>query len=93
MEIPEDPLEGRKWMLKLWREDYGARFSVCHPDDQPAPELETGTQECGSRTTQSRIRKEIAVRRTWFVPRRPARGNRRRSLAHSHITVRLHSHR
>ena len=40
MGIPEDPLERRKWMLKLWREDYGARFSVFDPDDQPAPELE-----------------------------------------------------
>jgi hypothetical protein len=41
MGIPEDPLERRKWMLKLWREDYGARFSVFDPDDQPAPELES----------------------------------------------------
>lgn len=41
MGIPEDPLERRKWMLKLWREDYGARFSVFAPDDQPAPELES----------------------------------------------------
>ena len=39
MGIPEDPLERRKWMLKLWREDYGARFSIFDPDDQPAPEL------------------------------------------------------
>ncbi len=41
MEISEDPLERRKWMLKLWREDYGARFSVFDPDDQPAPEMES----------------------------------------------------
>ncbi len=41
MGIPEDLLERRKWMLKLWREDYGARFSVFDPDDQPAPELES----------------------------------------------------
>jgi hypothetical protein len=39
MAIPEDPLERRKWMLKLWREDYGARFSVFDSEDQPAPEL------------------------------------------------------
>ena len=39
MGIPEDPLERRKWMLKLWREDYGARFAVFEPQDQPAPEL------------------------------------------------------
>lgn len=26
--------------VKMWREDYGARFSVFDPDDQPAPELE-----------------------------------------------------
>jgi len=41
MGIPEDPLERRKWMVKLWREDYGERFSVFDPDDQPAPELES----------------------------------------------------
>ncbi len=40
MAIPDDPLERKKWMLKLWREDYGARFSVFNPEDQPAPELE-----------------------------------------------------
>jgi hypothetical protein len=39
MGIPEDPLGRRKWMLKLWREDYGKRFSVFDPEDQPAPEL------------------------------------------------------
>lgn len=41
MAIPEDPLERRKWMLKLWREDYGARFSVFDPEDQPAPEWDS----------------------------------------------------
>jgi hypothetical protein len=41
MGIPEDPLERRKWMLKLWREDYAARFSVFDPEDQPAPELDS----------------------------------------------------
>ena len=41
MGIPEDPLERRKWMLKLWREDYGKRFSVFDPEDQPAPELDS----------------------------------------------------
>ena len=45
MGIPEDPLERRKWMLKLWREDYGARFSVFDPEDQPAPELESWQPE------------------------------------------------
>jgi hypothetical protein len=39
MDIPEDPLERKKWMLQLWREDYGKRFSVFNPEDQPAPEL------------------------------------------------------
>lgn len=41
MGIPEDTLERRKWMLKLWREDYGKRFSVFEPEDQPAPELDS----------------------------------------------------
>ena len=41
MDIPDDPLERKKWMLKLWREDYGARFSVFDPEDQPAPLLES----------------------------------------------------
>jgi hypothetical protein len=41
MDIPDDPLERRKWMLNLWREDYGKRFSVFEPEDQPAPELDS----------------------------------------------------
>jgi hypothetical protein len=41
MGIPEDPLERRKWMLRLWREDFGDKFSVFDPEDQPAPELES----------------------------------------------------
>jgi hypothetical protein len=45
MAIPEDPSERRKWMLQLWRVDYGARFSVFDVDDQPAPELEAWQQE------------------------------------------------
>ncbi len=45
MNIPDDPLERKKWMLKLWREDYGARFSVFDPEDQPAPELESWQSE------------------------------------------------
>lgn len=36
MTIPEDPLEGKKWMLKLWQE-YGEQFAVFHPDEQPLP--------------------------------------------------------
>jgi hypothetical protein len=39
MDIPEDPLERKKWMLRLWREDYEARFSVFRPADQPAREI------------------------------------------------------
>lgn len=45
MAIPEDPLERRKWMLKLWQEDYGKRFSVFEPEDQPAPELDSWNPE------------------------------------------------
>lgn len=45
MDIPDDPLERKKWMLKLWREDYGARFSVFDPEDQPAPEPESWQPE------------------------------------------------
>ncbi len=45
MNIPDDPLERKKWMVKLWREDYGARFSVFDPEDQPAPELENWQPE------------------------------------------------
>jgi hypothetical protein len=45
MDIPDDPLERRKWMLKLWREDYGKRFSVFEPEDQPAPELDSWTPD------------------------------------------------
>ena len=41
MNIPDDLLERKKWMLKLWREDYGARFLVFDPEDQPAPLLES----------------------------------------------------
>jgi hypothetical protein len=41
MDITEDPLERRKWMLKLWREDYRDQFSVFDPEDQPAPKLES----------------------------------------------------
>ena len=36
MPIPEDSLERKKWMLKLWQ-DYGERFAVFHPDEQPLP--------------------------------------------------------
>ena len=36
MNIPEDPLERKKWMLKLWQ-DNGERFAVFHPDEQPLP--------------------------------------------------------
>jgi hypothetical protein len=42
MGMPGDPLERRKWMLNLWREDYGGRFSVFNPDDQSIPEGEVG---------------------------------------------------
>jgi hypothetical protein len=37
--ISEDPLERKKWMLKLWQE-YGERFAVFHPDEQPLPPTE-----------------------------------------------------
>lgn len=36
MSIRENPLERKKWMLKLWQE-YGERFAVFHPDEQPLP--------------------------------------------------------
>ncbi len=39
MSIPEDPMERKKWMLKLWQE-YGERFAVFHPDEQPLPPAE-----------------------------------------------------
>ncbi|MBI5250757.1 MAG: hypothetical protein HY912_14800 [Desulfomonile tiedjei] len=39
MSIPEDPTERKKWMLKLWQE-YGERFAVFHPDEQPVPPTE-----------------------------------------------------
>ncbi len=39
MSIPEDLMERKKWMLKLWHE-YGERFAVFHPDEQPLPPLE-----------------------------------------------------
>jgi hypothetical protein len=45
MGIPDDPLERRKWMLQLWRKDYGERFSVFNPEDQPAPELDSWTPD------------------------------------------------
>jgi hypothetical protein len=34
--IPDDPMERKKWMLQLWHE-YGERFAVFHPDEQPLP--------------------------------------------------------
>jgi hypothetical protein len=37
--IPDDPTERKKWMLKLWHE-YGERFAVFHPDEQPLPPTE-----------------------------------------------------
>jgi hypothetical protein len=37
--IPDDPLERKKWMLRLWQE-YGERFGVFHPDEQPLPPVE-----------------------------------------------------
>ena len=36
MSVPEDPIERKKWMLKLWQ-DYGERFAIFHPDEQPLP--------------------------------------------------------
>jgi hypothetical protein len=36
MSIPEDPLDRKKWMLKVWQ-DYGERFAVFHPNEQPLP--------------------------------------------------------
>lgn len=39
MSIPDDPMERKKWMLKLWQ-DYGERFAVFHPDEQPLPPVE-----------------------------------------------------
>ena len=39
MGIPDDPMERKKWMLKLWQE-YGERFAVFHPDEQPLPPTE-----------------------------------------------------
>ncbi len=36
MSIPNDPMERKKWMLRLWHE-YGERFAVFHPDEQPLP--------------------------------------------------------
>lgn len=36
MSIPDDPMERKKWMLQLWQE-YGERFAVFHPDEQPLP--------------------------------------------------------
>ena len=37
--IPDDPMERKKWMLKLWYE-YGERLAVFHPDEQPLPPTE-----------------------------------------------------
>jgi hypothetical protein len=37
--IPDDPMERKKWMLRLWQE-YGERFAVFHPDEQPLPSTE-----------------------------------------------------
>lgn len=34
--IPDDPMERKKLMLRLWQ-DYGERFAVFHPDEQPLP--------------------------------------------------------
>jgi hypothetical protein len=34
--IPDDPMERKKWMLRLWQED-GEQFAVFHPDEQPLP--------------------------------------------------------
>lgn len=39
MGIPDDPMERKKWMLRLWQE-YGERFAVFHPDEQPLPSTE-----------------------------------------------------
>ncbi len=39
MGIPDDLMERKKWMLKLWHE-YGERFYVFHPDEQPLPLME-----------------------------------------------------
>lgn len=36
MGIPDDLMERKKWMLKLWQ-DYGDQFAVFHPDEQPLP--------------------------------------------------------
>jgi len=42
--IPEDPMERKKWMLKLWHE-YGDRFAVFHPEEQPLPPVEVWRQD------------------------------------------------
>jgi hypothetical protein len=34
-----NPMERKKWILKLWHE-YGERFAVFHPDEQPLPPTE-----------------------------------------------------
>lgn len=39
MSIPDDPMERKKWMLRLWQE-YGERFAVFHPDEQPVPPVD-----------------------------------------------------
>jgi hypothetical protein len=37
--VPDDPMERKKWMLKLWYE-YGEQFAVFQPDEQPLPPQE-----------------------------------------------------
>jgi hypothetical protein len=39
MGIPDDPMEGKKWMLQLWQE-YGEQFAIFHPDEQPLPPVD-----------------------------------------------------
>lgn len=39
MSIPEDPMERKKWMLRIWQ-DYGERFAVFLPDEQPLPPVD-----------------------------------------------------
>lgn len=36
MGIPDDPMERKKWMLKVWHE-YGEQFAVFQPGEQPLP--------------------------------------------------------
>lgn len=68
MDIPEGLLERRKWMLKLWREDYGAQLAVFDPEDQsPSPSWKAGNRTCGCPMNLAPMTEEIFIQGKYAI--------------------------